>query len=241
MFGIRIVPPKQKAVITRMGKYNRTVGQGFFWAIPGIDSVTKISIEERFLEINLENVFTTDGAKINAGVNINYKVTEPQLAAKDIRDLQYDLLNMLVVSARVAFENSSTEDLKKDKYHIITKIQQEFQPKYKTIGVELTKIEIKNINILEEEQQQEELEEETDEESIQQKGTEDFCKPPIEEEHFDDGQSFKQSEKFIEKQYDENYCMECKSRLPNKSILGYTKCEFCGTWNNKKRKKKEYY
>ena len=58
---------------------------------------------------------------------------------------------------------------------------------------------------------------------------------------FKDAQKFHEVEQFKTKQYDNTYCKDCKSKLKKSGVFGYVKCDFCGSWNNTRKKEKEYY
>ena len=47
--GIRIVRPTHRALIERLGKYNRFAQPGFHWIIPGIENMYQVNITEKMI------------------------------------------------------------------------------------------------------------------------------------------------------------------------------------------------
>jgi len=65
--GIRVVRPIEKGLIETLGKYKKTAEQGFHWVIPMIQTMIKVNITERMVDIEPQTVITND--KLNAIVD----------------------------------------------------------------------------------------------------------------------------------------------------------------------------
>ena len=58
--GIRIVRPTHRAVIERLGKYNRFSNPGFHWIIPIIDWMVQVETTENMVDIASHEIITQD-------------------------------------------------------------------------------------------------------------------------------------------------------------------------------------
>ena len=60
LIGIRIVRPTHRALIERLGKYNRFANSGFHWIMPMIDRMFQVNITEQMIDADPQEIITND-------------------------------------------------------------------------------------------------------------------------------------------------------------------------------------
>ncbi|MBT7133336.1 MAG: SPFH/Band 7/PHB domain protein, partial [Actinobacteria bacterium] len=76
--GIKIVRPYQKGVIEQLGRYKNTVDPGLKLIVPIFQSMTKIDMRERVIDVPPQEVITKDNVTVTVDAVIYYEPTDAQ-------------------------------------------------------------------------------------------------------------------------------------------------------------------
>ncbi|WP_333834741.1 SPFH domain-containing protein [Rubrimonas sp.] len=100
LLGVKIVPQSQEYVVTRLGRYARTLGAGVGWIIPLVERVhARISIADQVLRDTDLGVVSKDNAVFRLQLLVVYRVVKPELAVfriDNVRELVRGLVDSLV-------------------------------------------------------------------------------------------------------------------------------------------------
>jgi regulator of protease activity HflC (stomatin/prohibitin superfamily) len=80
LIGIRIVRPREKGLIERLGKYKKTADQGFHWIIPVIDRMIKVDITENMVDVEPQKIITKDDLNATVDAVVYFRVIDPAKA-----------------------------------------------------------------------------------------------------------------------------------------------------------------
>jgi len=75
--GIRIIRPREKGLIERLGKYKKIAEQGFHWIIPGIDRMVKVDITENMVDVEPQRIITKDDLNATVDAVVYFRVLDP--------------------------------------------------------------------------------------------------------------------------------------------------------------------
>jgi regulator of protease activity HflC (stomatin/prohibitin superfamily) len=82
-----VLEPYEGGVVTRLGKYKRTVGSGIVWYLPlGIDEVTKENVATETAEMGTQSLTTKDGKTIQVACVITYHIFDCKRYLLDVED-----------------------------------------------------------------------------------------------------------------------------------------------------------
>jgi regulator of protease activity HflC (stomatin/prohibitin superfamily) len=103
--GIRIVRPTHRALVERLGKYNRFANPGFHWIIPVIERMFSVNITEQMVDAEPQEIITNDNlnARVDAQVYFKVKIDE-----ESVKNSQYQVFNykwQIVNLARTTLRN----------------------------------------------------------------------------------------------------------------------------------------
>ena len=94
-----VIDPYEEGVVIRLGKYNRTVEQGWHFVAPfGIEEVIKDTVVRRTAYLSVQSLTSKDGKAVNLSPIVIYRIRnikrwelEVDDAADAIRDITYGL------------------------------------------------------------------------------------------------------------------------------------------------------
>jgi regulator of protease activity HflC (stomatin/prohibitin superfamily) len=75
--GLKIVRPWEKALIERLGKYQRTAGSGLTLLIPFLEKMIKVDMREQVVDIPPQAVITKDNVVVEVDAVVYYEITDP--------------------------------------------------------------------------------------------------------------------------------------------------------------------
>src|SRR3989338_8613791 len=91
LMGIRIVRPTHRAVIERLGKYNRFAGPGFHWIIPVVDRIFQENITELMVDATPQEIITFDNLNARVDAQVYFKV---KLDEQSVKNSMYNVNNV---------------------------------------------------------------------------------------------------------------------------------------------------
>ena len=96
--GIKIIRPYKKGVVEQLGRYKSTYDPGLKFVIPIIQSVTKVDMRERVVDVPPQEVITKDNVTVTVDAVIYYEPTDPQR-------LIYNVANFVMAITKLAQTN----------------------------------------------------------------------------------------------------------------------------------------
>lgn len=82
-----VLEPYEGGVVTRMGKYKRTIGPGVTWHLPlGIDEITKENVATEVAEMGTQSLTTADGETIQLAAVVTYHIFDCKRYLLDVED-----------------------------------------------------------------------------------------------------------------------------------------------------------
>ena len=95
---IKIIPPYQRAVVERLGRYNRTADPGLNLLIPVMDRMQRVNMREQVVDVPPQAVITKDNVAVEVDAVIYHEATDPS-------KLIYNVENFIVAVTKLAQTN----------------------------------------------------------------------------------------------------------------------------------------
>ncbi len=95
---IRIVRPYEKALVERLGKYQKTLDSGLNLIVPFIDTIQKVDMREIVLDVPPQLVITKDNVGVEVDAVVYCQITDP------VR-VRYEIANYIMASSKLAQTN----------------------------------------------------------------------------------------------------------------------------------------
>jgi regulator of protease activity HflC (stomatin/prohibitin superfamily) len=143
--GIRIIRPIERGLIERLGKYTKTVDQGFHWIIPVIDSMIKVNTTEQMVDVQPQTVITRD--KLNAIVDavVYYKIKDVKQAVYNVDYHEAQLTSLARTTLRAVVGKMSLTEANENRDDINAKVETILDKETASYGVEVLRVEIQKI------------------------------------------------------------------------------------------------
>lgn len=148
--GIRIVRPTQKALIERLGKYNRFGESGFNYIMPIFEKMYKVEITESMMEIDTQEIITEDNLNAKVDLVVFYKVKEDEQSIKKsiykITDFQPQIIKLAQTTARNVIGTMRFKDVNSKRNELNKRLATILKTETSNWGVEIIRTELKEIN-----------------------------------------------------------------------------------------------
>ncbi|MCP4703127.1 MAG: SPFH/Band 7/PHB domain protein [candidate division Zixibacteria bacterium] len=95
---IRIVRPYEKALVERLGSYQKTLDSGLNLIVPFIDTLQKVDMREIVLDVPPQLVITKDNVGVEVDAVVYCQITDP------VR-VRYEIANYILASSKLAQTN----------------------------------------------------------------------------------------------------------------------------------------
>ena len=85
---IKVIREYERAVIFRLGRLLGVKGPGMFFIIPFIDSMIKVDLRTRVIDVSKQRLITKDNVTVDVDAVVYYRVSDPQKAIVQVEDYQ---------------------------------------------------------------------------------------------------------------------------------------------------------
>jgi len=145
LIGIRIVRPREKGLIERLGKYKKTAEQGFHWIIPVIDRMVKVDITENMVDVEPQKIITKDDLNATVDAVVYFRVIDPMKAIYKAQNYKAQIASLARTTLRdIIGKMTLTEaNSKRDTLNAI--LERELDKQTAAWGVDVIRVELQRI------------------------------------------------------------------------------------------------
>jgi len=123
ILGIRIVRPTHKMLVETLGKYSKTVEQGFHWIIPLIQSGIKINITEQMVDIPPQTIQTNDKLNMTVDAVVYYKIKDVHASEYNVDGHKQQLTSLARTTLRAVMGKMSLTQCIQERSKINTNVE----------------------------------------------------------------------------------------------------------------------
>ncbi len=98
---VKIVRPYQRGVVERLGRYYATVDPGLRLIFPFVDKLRYVDMREQVVDVQPQEVITSDNVVVSVDAVIYYEPTDPQR-------LIYNVANFMLAVTKLAQPTGAT-------------------------------------------------------------------------------------------------------------------------------------
>jgi regulator of protease activity HflC (stomatin/prohibitin superfamily) len=137
----------EEAVVLRLGKYNRTKKAGLYLRIPFIERVYKRDIRIMTLDIPSQEVITKDNISVAIDAVVFMRVDNTMKTVINIQDYIYAVKQISLTTLRDVIGQKNLDDVLEKREEVATKIKEVVDKQAEHWGVDITNIELQNIEL----------------------------------------------------------------------------------------------
>jgi regulator of protease activity HflC (stomatin/prohibitin superfamily) len=140
------ISPSEKGVKERLSQYAGTLGSGWHFLIPFIDSVRKVDMRERVINTSSQEMITQDNAVVTVDAVIFAQIITPEKTVYEIQDPFGAISNLSITTLRSIIGTMTLDEVLGERSKINTKVQTELSHETSKWGLSINKIEIQRID-----------------------------------------------------------------------------------------------
>lgn len=148
--GIRIVRPTHRALIERLGNYNRFASPGFHWIIPIIEKMYQVNITEKMINAEPQEIITNDNlnARVDAQVYFKIKSEEDHVKASqyNVNAIEYQIVNLARTTLRNIIGTLTLKSANSERGKINKDLHSTLLIETSHWGIEIIRTELKEID-----------------------------------------------------------------------------------------------
>jgi regulator of protease activity HflC (stomatin/prohibitin superfamily) len=144
---LRIAQQYERAVVFRLGRFDRAVGPGLFWIIPVIEAQTKVDLRTTTYAVEQQETITRDNVPIKINAVIWSRVINPARSLIEVRGVSNAVVQVAVTALRNVIGQHTLDAVLKDQESISQALQETIDRATEPWGVKVERVEMKNVEI----------------------------------------------------------------------------------------------
>lgn len=144
---IRVAEQYQRAVIFRLGRFHRTAGPGLYLVLPLIEWQVKLDLRTVTRAVEAQEGITRDNVPIKVNGVIWFRITDPQRAVLEVREVENAVIQVSLTTLRSSLGQHTLDELLKGQASIAEALKLAIDAVTEPWGVEVERVEMKNIEI----------------------------------------------------------------------------------------------
>lgn len=146
---LMIIKQYERAIILRLGKYNRQVGPGVQTRLPFADNILVVDIREKVSEFKAERMLTKDNVPVTIDAILRYKIIEQRAkdAILNVENFNQMIQQVSQTTLRNNIGSSLFQDILSKREEINSHVRTTIESEASNWGVEVTGVEIRQVII----------------------------------------------------------------------------------------------
>lgn len=137
----------ERAVIFRLGKYDRTAGPGLFFIVPFIEWLTKLDLRTITADVEQQEGITRDNVPIKVDAVIWFRIFDPERAVMEVKNVSNAVVQVSMTTLRTVLGQHSLDEILKAQDTIANLMQSSIDTITEPWGVKVELVQMKNVEI----------------------------------------------------------------------------------------------
>lgn len=149
LMGIRIIRPTHRGVTETLGKYTGYKEPGFNWIVPIFQRLITINTTEQMTQIEPQEIITKDNLNATVDSVVYFKIKKSEQDVKnvlyEVQDVYSQLDTLARTTARNVIGTMPFKEVNSERDKLNVKLQTILQKETKNWGIEILRVELKDI------------------------------------------------------------------------------------------------
>lgn len=144
--GVRIINQGEKGVVLRLGRFRSVVEPGLNLIIPYIESLIRVDVRERVINVEPQAVITKDNVTVTVDAAIYYKIVDPVKAEFEVEDFDTAVTTLAQTNLRNIIGDKSLDETLTARDTINASLRDVLDEATHGWGVKVTRVEVQKID-----------------------------------------------------------------------------------------------
>ncbi|AFY77708.1 MAG: slipin family protein [Hydrococcus sp. C42_A2020_068] len=145
--GIKIDREYERGVIFRLGRFNDIKGPGMYWIIPLVDRKAQVDVRTKTVDIAPQETVTADSVTIKVNAVLYYRILDPSKAINRVENYQVAVYQAAMTTLRNVVGQNILDDVLQNRDKINQEVQQIVDEMAEPWGIEIERVEMKDVEI----------------------------------------------------------------------------------------------
>jgi regulator of protease activity HflC (stomatin/prohibitin superfamily) len=145
--GIRIAQEYQRAIVFRLGRFQKIKGPGIYWLIPLIDKQQMVDIRTKTVDLEQQETITKDSVTVKVNAVLWYKIIDPKKAILEVANYNMAVYMFSVTTLRNILGQHILDEVLKEREKINEMLQQIVDKTTEPWGIKIEMVEMKDVEI----------------------------------------------------------------------------------------------
>ncbi len=145
--GLKIDREYERGVIFRLGRFKDIKGPGMYWIIPLADAKTQVDMRTKTVDIAPQEAVTADSVTIKVNAVLFYRILDPYKAINKVEDYKVAVYQAAMTTLRNVVGQNILDDILQQRDKINFKVQEIVDEITEPWGIEIERVEIKDVEI----------------------------------------------------------------------------------------------
>ena len=144
---VRIAYQYERAVVFRLGKFNRVAGPGLYFLAPFIEWQNKVDLRTMTANVEEQEGITRDNVPIKVNAVLWYRIVDPEHAIMEVKGVANAVIQVSVTTLRTVLGQHTLDDILKAQDTIVDVMQKSIDSITEPWGVKVERVQMKNVEI----------------------------------------------------------------------------------------------
>lgn len=144
---IKILPEWERGVVLRFGRSSGVRGPGLIYLIPGVERLIRVDTRTITMDIQPQDVITSDNVSMKVNAVIYFRVMDPEAAIVRVEDYYFATSQLAQTTLRSVLGQYQMDDLLSNRDKINHALQGILDKATEPWGIKVTVVEMKHIDL----------------------------------------------------------------------------------------------
>jgi regulator of protease activity HflC (stomatin/prohibitin superfamily) len=145
--GFKIDREYERGIIFRLGRTHAVKGPGLYWIAPLIDQKVQVDTRTKTTNIEPQETITADSVTIKVNAVLYYRIIDPSRAINRVENYQQAVYQTALTTLRNVVGQNNLDDVLQNRDKINTKVQEIVDEVTEPWGIEIERVEMKDVEI----------------------------------------------------------------------------------------------
>lgn len=145
--GIKILREYMRAVVFRLGRFNRTSGPGLIFVIPLVEQMVRVDLRVIVMDVPSQDVISRDNVSVKVNAVVYFRVIDPERAIIAVEDYLAATSQLAQTTLRSVLGQHELDEMLAERDKLNDDIRKILDQQTDAWGIKVANVEIKHVDL----------------------------------------------------------------------------------------------